>query len=297
MPSKLSRATVDFNSCGRIVDNLFFRIFPGPFFEEMGEDMPGILIREVDGGDPTEVSIESDVVRDESSGRCELHSDRKDIGLIESVHCMIANFGESDGDVFGHNSFEYLHVSKRLQRALLEANLSGLRFAANEIELDAPGPEYLKEIRTLCFDGRDIRRALTIKPESENFCRVCNHRPIVCPFCPTAEMSCPKCGETVGGTDFLVGEANDLMLHFAADPGDDAGPVLDFRAWDGCDFVGPSSVESIVTGRVVDIFLSLDIKNIGVQPLRCFVEDGCDDPHAFRSHLFPRELLQNPIVA
>jgi len=294
MPSILSRGIIDYNTNGQLFDDLFFRVFSGPFFDAAVDNLPGVLIKKVEGNDPTEVSIESEVVSNDSSGRCVFHPERKDISQIKFVHCMIANFGTNDGDVFGHNSFEYLHVSKTLQSALSRANFNGLRFSHNKIELDSPGPNYLKEIRTLCFDGRDIRRALIVRPESENYCRKCSYRPIVCPNCPTTMMFCPNCGEATGGVDYFLGEADESMLHFAADPGEGRGPVLDFHSWDGCDFIGPSLTECIVTGRVVDLLLKLDTKNVGFQPLRCFVKDGTTGYSYLKSHLYPQSLLQNP---
>lgn len=292
MVSEHTRGTIDFDYSGRLVNDLFFRIWPGPFSEDQAQ-LPGILLRQVSDGYPTEIEVEDQFTTESCSRRCVQHTDFRDFGRIETVACRVKNMGTHDGDVFGHELHEFIHMSKRLQDALLDANFNGTRFATTEIRLDCVGTDSIKEVRTLCFDGRDIRRSLVVHPDEENQCYYCNYLPIVCPNCPTFERACPNCGKDTwrGRTVSLSRQPNETLLKIMAIPDEEYGPVLDYRLWDGSDFIGTWWTTNSVTGRVVDLLLTLDIRNIAIQPQFCFVPDSTVDYGSCRSRLFPRHLI------
>lgn len=292
MTQEHTRGKISFDYSGRLVGDLFFRIWPGPFSEDHAQ-LPGILLRQVPNGYPTEVEVEDQTTTELCSERCGQHTDFRDTGRIETVKCRVKNMGIYDGDFFGHELHEFIHVSKRLQDALIDANFNGTRFARTEMRFDCAGTTFMKGVRTLCFDGRDIRRSLVACPNEENRCYYCNYSPIVCPKCPTFERSCPRCGKDTwrGRSVNLSGLPSETLLGISAIPDKEYGPVLDYRLWDGSDFIGTWWTNISVTGRVVDLLLTLNIRNIAIQPQLCFVPDSVVDYANYRSQLFPKSLI------
>lgn len=299
MTQEHTRGTISFDYSGRLVSDLFFRIWPDPFSADKAQ-LPGILLRQVANGYPTEIEVEDQATTESCSGRCAEHADFRDFGRIETVECRVKNIGTHDGDVFGHELHEFIHVSRRLQDALLDANLNGTRFATTKTRFDCVGTASVEDVRTLCFDGRDIRRSLVSCPDEENRCYFCHYSPIVCPKCPTFERACPNCGKDTwrGRKVNLSGLPSETLLKITAIPDEEYGPVLDYRFWDGSDFLGTWWTTNSVTGRVVDLLLALDIQNIAIQPQLCFVPDLIGDFTSFRSRLFPRHLIPGkaPVV-
>ncbi|WP_164102597.1 hypothetical protein [Candidatus Laterigemmans baculatus] len=288
------RGKIHHDQSGQLVNNIFFRIWTGPFFEDDYE-LPGVIVRGVPSGHPTEVSPYEDRSTDLSSRRCPHHPDFVDIRRYEYIHCLICNFGRDDGDAFGHHDFEFIHAGRRLQEALLGAGLNGTRFAETHVELDGPGPSHLKEIRTLCFDGRDMRRPFAVDPPEANRCFHCGFSPIVCPTCPSFESFCPSCSKAAWGGNLLSKDPRtvDTTLQSGFDD-NGLGSVLDFDYWDGNDFVGQPLGSCIVTGRVVDLLLDLNVTNIALQPRRCHVGGRQSAEYAHLRSVLYQENLQHP---
>lgn len=183
--------------------------------------------------------------------------------------------------MFGSPWDAIVYMRPKFQAAVLEGGFRNSRFVSAEIFFDPPAPFASDEIKALCFDGRSIQRSYCLSPSVENHCGHCGLGPVSCPICPTLIPYCPNCGkrvmyiekedETEEEWAEKIGENGDIEFTYSLDGG--FGPVLDFRLWDGSDFLGGE--EAIVSGRVVDLLLSLDPDAIGFQPRPCYVGD-CD---------------------
>ncbi len=261
--TKPCRGKVVADTSGKIVDDLFFGVRAGEL--DSLTDYPRKIIRTTyEPYHSLNFEASHSTREDSASGRCAFHPER--IDTIRYHHVVAGIVGSyADGEIMGGCFQHFVYLGPRTQRALLELNPAGLRFATCELESMGPLPFDPESIRVLCFDGRKINRPFAVDPPSENHCSQCGFTPIVCPTCDEVSYFCPSCNHRV------VGIADDYPAGGLSKDTDypTQGEIVDFSAWDGNEF----NEGAIVTGRVVDLLFSLNPTQLGAQSLRCYVGD------------------------
>lgn len=258
------RGKIVSNTSGKIVDDLFFSIGAGDV--EIFESLPRKIIRTTyEPGSSLHFEASRSKQDRSASGRCPLHPEREDVYRYQHVVAGVTSY-YADGELMGGHFDAYIYVGPRTQQALLESNVPGLRFATCDLICMDRLPFDPESIRVLCFDGRQCNRSLAVVPAEENCCSQCGFAPIVCSTCDHVDYCCPQCDhKVVGIAESAPGELLkelDYPVH---------GQVLDLSAWDGNEFIGGGN--TIVSGRVVDILLSINPTQFAAQSLRCYVGD------------------------
>jgi hypothetical protein len=201
---------------------------------------------------------------EQSSGWCQQHNTAPDVDRLHSGKVWLP--GGWLGEVVGGLNGQFIVT----ERVVDQLSQNGLRPRTVEIRgNDQLAGESLRSWRAhewhaICFDGRTITRPRVVRPEQANQCPRCGSGPIVCTRCGHIEFACSNCSAE------LVGYPSDrevAPVRLISSYGD--GEVLGLDRWDGNHYIGGRSC--YVTGRVVDVLLTLGLEPFCAQSLRTYV--------------------------
>lgn len=300
------------NARGRIVPNLSGHIEMGLFFHLFAESMDEIsmakemgelgfldnmlLVPPVSRSECIQTELQRSVADSVSLNICPFHPERIDVKrIVEATVDVQVGTNSVDSwskdsiaacGIWGNRGDGYLYVSPHVQDVLSREGLCGTRFAPCEFLTQDELPFFMKHSRVLCFDGRSIERAYAVLPNAENHCSRCGFSPIVCPNCPEVFYVCPVCQRRL-----IVSPRDkaELILNLGG------LNVVDLTLWDGSDFLGGNY--PIVTGRVLDLLISLHIAPFGAIALGCYTAQIKESMYAsLRSTHYKDWLLGPPTI-